>query len=217
VSGSRLETGTSRQRHQESDNPTGRRVNDHEEFYIDRRQESFIPCRSDLEDEDSDEDGLNDSEELRETRINVTRTADPTNPVPLRWTPESDEFITVTSNATDPHSDGDGVMDGEEVLELHTDPSDTQTYAQTDSHESRLEGLYDSGRSQWAGQMGTPGLASDAVQIENGQWEVTLDDATDDFDFVFNDGASGAIDRSCSSRCRSTMARIPVTSVRTRG
>jgi len=47
----------------------------------------------------------------------------------------------------------------------------------------------------WADVMNTPGPDSDAVERNGDGWEVDLTDRTDDFDFVYDDQASGPVDR----------------------
>jgi len=154
--------------------------------------------------EHSDDDQLNDSEELRETQINVTRTdAQVGSGEPERWSEEPDDQpLTVTSEATVADTDGDGLTDGTEVLDTHTHPRLGQTYAITTRHEQRLEALYNTNsvlvnRIAWADAMNAPGMDSDAVGIDQqtGEWEVDLTDRTDDFDFVFDDQASEPVDR----------------------
>jgi len=138
----------------------------------------------------TDTDRLNDSEELGETQINITRSD--TTGRPLHWSPERvDRPMNVTSAAIVSDTDDDGVRDGSEVLDLHTDPENETTYAVTRRRGEMLKNYYIDGTDISRTQLNlgyAVGFLSPGTPVNRVSFELTLTDATDDFDFVATDG-----------------------------
>ncbi|ELZ30501.1 hypothetical protein C475_00115 [Halosimplex carlsbadense 2-9-1] len=131
---------------------------------------------------DTDSDGLNDETEIRDWEIPV----EIRNGEAYRWAPGgSNESIEAESSPLLKDTDGDGLDDAAEKNRTHTNPNATTTYGITSEHERLLRDLWVRYRTGGSRIGAFPPSVDSFDDIE-------LSDATDDFDFVFDDTADGA-------------------------
>lgn len=105
----------------------------------------------------------------------------------------TDEQINVSSDPLQPDTDGDGLTDDVERNETYTDPSQSRTYHRSVEHQKFVDAL---GADQDGFATGTV-FARQLHIISDGESldDVRLTDATDDFDFVFNESGSTPRDK----------------------
>jgi len=136
----------------------------------------------------SDDDGINDTRETNGWEIQtVTR-----NGSHYRWAPAGGNgTLTVTSDPLVVDSDGDGLTDRQEKNQTHTDPEAEVTYQLTHRHRKMLRRAFFDDRVIFdvAREIGlvrqTDGRITRGETLR--ERIASLDDATDDFDFVTTD------------------------------
>ena len=145
---------------------------------------------------DFDNDSLSDPDEIGNTKIPITTTADGD---PLRATSwgNEDDVLNVDSNPLFADTDGDSLTDDQE-RELETNPRDPVTYAVTQRHQRQVVDelndrwerhkdvmQYTRSRHEFTAAE-SMGLLQDGEHPRNLK-DIELTDATDDFDFVTAD------------------------------
>ncbi|WP_136688979.1 hypothetical protein [Halorhabdus amylolytica] len=207
ANGKRLELSTNTDRSEsgiwEGFDTDGDGLSDGEEVLIDQpvytntsyRGKTFVgyEWRSHPKNPDSDDDGLNDSTEVDGWTIEtINRSGEA-----YRWAESVEEDgngeLKVTSDPLTKDTDGDGLTDGAEKEQTHTDPRDPVTYTLSNEQarlirtvESNNDGGPESLRFG-AEAFGVPrSLAREDVQAEPGG----LTDRTSDFDFVTDDSVT---------------------------
>ncbi len=131
---------------------------------------------------DSDYDHVRDAPEVVGWQVPVEMH----NGEPYRYDPDSVQTVTFDSNPWQEDSDNDGLLDFVEKHKTKTDPFDDQTYGITAEHEEYFNEI--------------PGGVSQALgmpynDLLNESDEITLNDSTDDFDFVLDDTYGNAKQR----------------------
>ncbi|WP_415380444.1 hypothetical protein [Halosimplex sp. TS25] len=138
---------------------------------------------------DTDNDGLTDQVENGTWTIaTVNRSGSA-----YRWAATSTNqngSLTVSSDPSTPDTDGDGLNDAQEKRKTHTDPQATVTYGLTERHRELLESFFSNSAGDAAEARTLGLLAPSEGKDDLSQRIESLDDGSDDFDFVTVDGES---------------------------
>ncbi|PSQ17174.1 hypothetical protein BRD00_08230 [Halobacteriales archaeon QS_8_69_26] len=136
---------------------------------------------------DTDGDGLSDGTETEGWELGVVyRDGDI-----YRWAPQSDDSITVTSSPLFRDTDEDGLTDETEKTETHTDPYLPETYGVTAEHQKLLNSTFSNDNESLRESLIKErlGITRDGLDIDLENPDLT--DATDDFDLVIDENATG--------------------------
>ncbi|WP_459190661.1 hypothetical protein [Halosimplex sp. J119] len=138
---------------------------------------------------DTDNDGLTDQVENGTWTIpTVNRSGSA-----YRWAATSanqNGSLTVSSDPSTPDTDGDGLNDTQEKRKTHTDPQAAVTYGLTERHRESLDTFFSNSAGDAAEARTLGLLAPSEGKDDLSQRIESLDDGSDDFDFVTADGES---------------------------